>query len=155
MEGAGRVVRTRVGVSLEGVSLEGVEGLARVHLHCLVVPGVPDGAVDVEVVDDVLGLEPPPLLVSLLRVHVRGEHAVVVEMVKVVRLLARHLNLTQPFHHASADVPGDEDAAAHTSNQSSSQAIYLSMRAPVSMSGGGGRRGRWGTQKHTGGGQSE
>ena len=93
-----------VGVALDGVLLHGrVEGL--------LVLRVDDGAVDVEVVDDVLGLEPPALGSRLLRVDAHGEHAVVVEVIEVLGLLVGDDDLAQKLDHAAADVAGDENAA--------------------------------------------
>mmetsp|Transcript_10968 Transcript_10968/g.27801 ORF Transcript_10968/g.27801 Transcript_10968/m.27801 type:complete len:200 (-) Transcript_10968:838-1437(-) len=70
----------------------------------LVVPRVCDGAVDVDVVDDVLRLEPPLLGIRLFGVHHRRQHAVVVEVVEVVALLVRDLDLRQPLDCAPAYV---------------------------------------------------
>ena len=50
----------------------------------LAVPPPHHGAVDVELVDDELLLEPPALRGGLLRVNLRGKHAVVVEVIEVV-----------------------------------------------------------------------
>mmetsp|Transcript_8705 Transcript_8705/g.23357 ORF Transcript_8705/g.23357 Transcript_8705/m.23357 type:complete len:200 (+) Transcript_8705:365-964(+) len=86
-----------VRVSLERVRLA-------LDVDELVVPGVRDGAVDVEVVDDVLRLEPPLLGIRLFGVHHRRQHAIVVEVVEVVALLVRDLDLRQPLDCAPAYV---------------------------------------------------
>ena len=44
-------------------------------------------------------------------VDVRWQHAVVVEVVEVLRLLRRHGDLLEPLDHAAADVAGDNHAA--------------------------------------------
>ena len=43
-------------------------------------------------------------------VHVRGQHAVVKEVVVVLALLGAHADLLQPLDHAAAHVAGDDDA---------------------------------------------
>mmetsp|Transcript_1670 Transcript_1670/g.7453 ORF Transcript_1670/g.7453 Transcript_1670/m.7453 type:complete len:368 (+) Transcript_1670:237-1340(+) len=73
--------------------------------------GVDDGAVDVEVVDDVLGLEPPALVRGELRIDAHGKHAVVVEVVEVLGLLVGDDDLAEELDHATADVPRDQHAA--------------------------------------------
>ena len=61
-----------------------------------------DGRVDVELVNDVVGLVPPALGGGALRVDELGEHAVVHVVEVVGALLGSHRDLGQPLDH-----PGD------------------------------------------------
>mmetsp|Transcript_18663 Transcript_18663/g.62548 ORF Transcript_18663/g.62548 Transcript_18663/m.62548 type:complete len:682 (-) Transcript_18663:56-2101(-) len=68
------------------------------------------GGVDVELVDDVVGLVPPALGGRRLRGDAHGEHAVIHEVVEVVRLGLGHLDGSEPLDHAPADVARDDEA---------------------------------------------
>mmetsp|Transcript_22372 Transcript_22372/g.43589 ORF Transcript_22372/g.43589 Transcript_22372/m.43589 type:complete len:546 (+) Transcript_22372:483-2120(+) len=68
------------------------------------------GGVDVDVVDDILGLVPPALLVRQLCVHVGRQHAVVEEVVVTFARRVRHLHLAQPLDHAPTDDAGQQRA---------------------------------------------
>mmetsp|Transcript_21658 Transcript_21658/g.73628 ORF Transcript_21658/g.73628 Transcript_21658/m.73628 type:complete len:235 (-) Transcript_21658:738-1442(-) len=94
------------------VALHSVRALLVVTRHgeLLLVVRVPDGAVNVELVEDVLGLVPPVLLRGQLGVHVWRNDPVVVEVVEVIRLARGHRQLLEPLHHAPADVARDDDA---------------------------------------------
>merc|ERR1719486_1590211 len=59
----------------------------------LAVAGPRDRGVDAQLVDDVVGLEPPALSLGLLGRHVHGQHAVVLEVVVVVRARVAHADL--------------------------------------------------------------
>ena len=67
-----------------------------------------DDRVDVELVDDVLRLVPPPLDLGDLGIHVRREHAVVHVVVVVVGLLPLHHNLLEELDHAATDETRDD-----------------------------------------------
>jgi len=65
---------------------------------------VSDGGVEVEVVDDVLGLAPPALLIRALLINGGGEDAVVVEVVEGLGLLAADCDAGEPLDHSPPDV---------------------------------------------------
>ena len=54
-------------------------------------PRLEHGGVDVDVVDDVIGLHPPALLVRHIRVYVGRQHAVVEEVVVALARRVSHL----------------------------------------------------------------
>ena len=73
-------------------------------------PGLEHGRVDVDVVDDVLGLVPPALLVREVRVDVGRQHAVVEEVVVAVGRGRGDLHLAEPLDHAAADDAREQGA---------------------------------------------
>ena len=95
-----------------GVSLEGVRLLS--HRNDFVGRRVRDGAVNVELVDDVFRLEPPAFLGRGLRVNVRRQDSVVVEVVKVVALAIGDFNFGEKLNHTTANVTGDDDSHGET-----------------------------------------
>mmetsp|Transcript_14041 Transcript_14041/g.34308 ORF Transcript_14041/g.34308 Transcript_14041/m.34308 type:complete len:778 (-) Transcript_14041:634-2967(-) len=96
----------RVRVALHRVGLgRGVEG------YHLAVAWRGDDAVDVELVEEVLWLVPPPLLVRPFLVHLGRKDAVIEEVIVVVRLLLSHLDLCEPLDHAPADPARDDEPA--------------------------------------------
>mmetsp|Transcript_52167 Transcript_52167/g.138523 ORF Transcript_52167/g.138523 Transcript_52167/m.138523 type:complete len:487 (+) Transcript_52167:1563-3023(+) len=95
----------RVAVALDRVLLA-----VALERKQLLVGGVRDRRVDVELVDDVVGLVPPALSVGDLGGDVLGQHAVVIEVEEIVTLRLGHANLCQPLDHAAADVPRDDQS---------------------------------------------
>mmetsp|Transcript_12452 Transcript_12452/g.31806 ORF Transcript_12452/g.31806 Transcript_12452/m.31806 type:complete len:495 (+) Transcript_12452:1055-2539(+) len=93
----------RVAVAADRVGLLGL-----CERHHLQVARVRDGRIDVELVDDVIGLVPPALGVGDLGSHMLGQHAVVVVVEEVVRLVGRHCDLVEPLDHAPSDVARDD-----------------------------------------------
>ena len=93
-----------------GVALDVVRLAAAGQVQHLAVAGPRDRGVDAQLVDDVVGLEPPALGLGLLGRHVHGQHAVVLEVVVVVRARVAHADLREPLDHAPADEAGDDDA---------------------------------------------
>mmetsp|Transcript_16157 Transcript_16157/g.51567 ORF Transcript_16157/g.51567 Transcript_16157/m.51567 type:complete len:360 (+) Transcript_16157:1845-2924(+) len=94
-----------VGVAANGVFL----ALAR-EGNNLQMARVGDGRVDVELVDDEVGLVPPALGGRTLGVHKLGQNPVVHEVEVVVRLLGGHRNVGEPLDHAAANVAGNDEA---------------------------------------------
>mmetsp|Transcript_32498 Transcript_32498/g.77627 ORF Transcript_32498/g.77627 Transcript_32498/m.77627 type:complete len:530 (+) Transcript_32498:1316-2905(+) len=76
----------------------------------LAVIGRGHGRVNVELVEDVLGLVPPSSREGLLGGDVRGEDAVVVVVVVVLRLVLEDVDVGEPLDHAAADVAGDDES---------------------------------------------
>eukprot|EP00963_Diacronema_lutheri_P000495 scaffold25_cov342-Pavlova_lutheri.AAC.71 len=95
---------SRVRIAFHDVGPTGV-----VQLDHLFVGGVSDHGVDVQVVDDVVGLVPPSFRICFLRIHVRGQDSIVEEMIVVLRLLAGYFDVFQPLHHSSPDPAWNDD----------------------------------------------
>mmetsp|Transcript_44921 Transcript_44921/g.143070 ORF Transcript_44921/g.143070 Transcript_44921/m.143070 type:complete len:478 (-) Transcript_44921:1469-2902(-) len=74
-----------------------------------VVPGLEDGGVDVDVVDDVLRLVPPALGFGPPRVDVRRQDPVVEEVVVVLGGPVGDPNLAQPLDHPRAGASRQQD----------------------------------------------
>mmetsp|Transcript_12496 Transcript_12496/g.30326 ORF Transcript_12496/g.30326 Transcript_12496/m.30326 type:complete len:668 (-) Transcript_12496:2-2005(-) len=80
------------------------------ELDHLAVRGRRHGRVEVELVEEVLGLVPPPVPVRDLLVHLGGQDAVVEEVVVVIALLLGDHDLGEPLDHAPADPSRDDHA---------------------------------------------
>mmetsp|Transcript_28577 Transcript_28577/g.88427 ORF Transcript_28577/g.88427 Transcript_28577/m.88427 type:complete len:348 (+) Transcript_28577:1531-2574(+) len=93
-----------------GVALHIIRLLHVFQLEHLAVARRRDRRVDVELVDDVVRLEPPALGLGLLRRDVDGQDAVVLEVVVVVGARVRDLDLLEPLDHPAADEARDDDA---------------------------------------------
>ena len=96
---------TGVGISSDLVLLVDLLGDAQ----SLVVVGLRDGRVDVELVEDVFGLVPPVALEGLLGGNVRGEDAVVVVVVVVLGLVGDDVDGGEPLDHTTTDVTRDDE----------------------------------------------
>ena len=79
------------------------------NAQSLVVVGLRDGRVDVELVEDVLGLVPPIALERFLGGDVRGEDAVVMVVVVILGLVRDDVDGGEPLDHTAADVAGNDE----------------------------------------------
>ena len=93
-----------------GVASDAVVLVARRERHDLSVMRTGNRRVDVELVEEILRLEPPALLLRQLSVHVRRHDAVVVEVVVVLARCLAHADRLEPLDHAAANPSGDDHA---------------------------------------------
>ena len=84
--------------------------LLRRRFDHLFVRGIRNCTVNVQLVDDVFLFKPPFIFRRDFRVHRRRQHAIIVEVIKVVTLAISHRNFRQKLNHSPTNIPRNDNS---------------------------------------------